>query len=68
MLNWSFLVGFEVIDSNDLAIVLKYKVAVRLGHPEGFGRRLILVCGVGVGVASANDFLKNGPYGWPVAG
>ena len=68
MLTRSFLVGFEVIGSNDLAIVFKHKGAVRLGHPEGLGRRLIRVCGVGIGVASPNDFLKNRPYGWPVAG
>ena len=60
-------VGFEVIGAKDLAIVFKRKGAVRLGHSEDFGRGLVGVCGVGIGVAGANDFLKNAPYGWPIA-
>ncbi len=68
MLTRSFLIGFEVIGSKDLAIVFKHKGAVRLVHPEGFGRGLVRVCGVGVGIAGANDFLKNRPDGRPVAG
>ena len=67
MLTGSILVGFEVLGSQDLAIVFKHKGAVRLGHPESLGRGLVRICGVGIGVAGANDFLKNGPYGWPIA-
>ena len=62
----SVLVGFELIGPEDLAIVLKNKCAVRLGHPEGFAGGLIRICGVGIGVAGANDFFKNRPYGWPI--
>jgi len=64
----SVLVGFELIGPEDLAIVLKNKCAVRLGHPEGFGRGLIRVCGVGVGSTGADDFLEYRPNGWPVSG
>ena len=68
MLTRPFLVGLEAIGSTDLAVLFKHKCAVRLGHPDASGRGLIRVCVIGVGVAGANDFVKNRPYGWLVAG